>query len=367
MALVHGEEATSQADDMVGGFTLLYHHVFSYMKPMALKCAVDLGIPDAIHRRGGAASLSDIAADAGVHAARLPQLRGLMKLLTTSGMFGANAAAADCDGEPLYTLTAASRLLVGPRGLRDIVRFQAGPVAIAPFFDMPAWLKASPEPAAASGAPQSLFELTHGRSRWDPANADDSAMHDAARAESRVLTDALLNNHGDIFHGLTSLVDVGGGHGSLAMAIAARFPGIKCTVMDLPHVVADAPVVADGNVQFVAGNMFESIPPADAVLLKYVLHCWSDHDCVRILRHCKDAIPARDDGGKVIATMMVLGSGLRGRNLAETEEMYSLFATCINGVGREEHEWKKIFHDAGFSDYRITPLMGPISVIEVFP
>jgi hypothetical protein len=60
---------------------------------------------------------------------------------------------------------------------------------------------------------------------------------------------------------------------------------------------------------------------------------------------------------------MVLGSGpRRDKNVAETEEMHS---TCISGVGREEHEWKKIF--AGFSDYKITPVMGPISVIEVYP
>jgi acetylserotonin O-methyltransferase, plant len=50
---------------MVGAFSLLYHHLFSYMKRMALMCAVDLGIPYAIHRRGGAATLADIAADTG--------------------------------------------------------------------------------------------------------------------------------------------------------------------------------------------------------------------------------------------------------------------------------------------------------------
>jgi hypothetical protein len=65
---------------------------------------------------------------------------------------------------------------------------------------------------------------------------------------------------------------------------------------------------------------------------------------------------------------MVLGSGpRRDTNVAETEEMHSLFLTCISGVGREEREWKKIFLDAGFSDYKITPVMGPISVIEVYP
>lgn len=46
--------------------------------------------------------------------------------------------------------------------------------------------------------------------------------------------------------------------------------------------------------------MFESIPHADAVLLKFILHDWSDKDCVRILKMCREAIPSREEGGKVI-------------------------------------------------------------------
>uniref|UniRef100_A0A0E0MG32 O-methyltransferase domain-containing protein n=1 Tax=Oryza punctata TaxID=4537 RepID=A0A0E0MG32_ORYPU len=263
---------------MVGAFALLYHHVFSYIKPMALKCAVELGIPDAIHRRGGAATLTDIAADTGVHASRLTDLRCLMKLLTTSGMFGA-AAATDAGGEPattVYTLTAASGLVVGPRGLSTVVRFAAGPVAVSPFFDMHAWLRAAPPtPGQALAAPppaaRSLFELAHGRSRWDVANADNDTMNAHSFVESQLLIEAVLRDHGDVFRGLGSLVDVGGGHGAVAKAIATAFPDIKCTVMDLPHVVADAPVSDDGNLHLVAGDMFQSIPPADAVLLKALL------------------------------------------------------------------------------------------------
>jgi hypothetical protein len=79
---------------------------------------------------------------------------------------------------------------------------------------------------------------------------------------------------------LTSLVDVGGGHGAAAIAIANAFPHIKCTVLDLKQVIDKVPpAAATGTdriinstaataVQFVAGDMFESIPPADAVLLR---------------------------------------------------------------------------------------------------
>ena len=40
--------------------------------------------------------------------------------------------------------------------------------------------------------------------------------------------------------------------------------------------------------------------------------------------------------------------------------------TCNEGKEREEREWKKIFEDAGFTSYKITPL-GLRSLIEVFP
>ena len=65
---------------------------------------------------------------------------------------------------------------------------------------------------------------------------------------------------------LWEMVDVAGGVGGAAATIAVAFPSLKCTVLDLPHVVAKAPSVR--NVKFVAGDMFESIPPANAIFLK---------------------------------------------------------------------------------------------------
>jgi hypothetical protein len=35
----------------------LWHHTFGYVKSMALKAALDLGIPDAVHQHGGSATL----------------------------------------------------------------------------------------------------------------------------------------------------------------------------------------------------------------------------------------------------------------------------------------------------------------------
>lgn len=63
-------------------------------------------------------------------------------------------------------------------------------------------------------------------------------FHDAMDADSSLIMHAVLKDHPAIFQGLTSLVDVGGGRGTAAAAIAMACPDIKCTVLDLPHVVA---------------------------------------------------------------------------------------------------------------------------------
>jgi len=39
----------------------------------------------------------------------------------------------------------------------------------------------------------------------------------------------------------------------------------------------------------------------------------------------------------------------------------------VNGVERDEQEWKKIIFEAGFSDYKIIPVLGVRSIIEVYP
>lgn len=86
-------------------------------------------------------------------------------------------------------------------------------------------------------------------------------------SDSRLVATALLESESKrVFEGLGSLVDVGGGTGTMAMAIAAEFPELECTVFDLPHVVAG--LNGTKNVKYVAGDMFKEIPPADAYLLK---------------------------------------------------------------------------------------------------
>uniref|UniRef100_A0A0A9ACM2 O-methyltransferase C-terminal domain-containing protein n=1 Tax=Arundo donax TaxID=35708 RepID=A0A0A9ACM2_ARUDO len=119
-------------------------------------------------------------------------------------------------------------------------------------------------------------------------------------------------------------------------------------------------------VEFVAGDMMEFIPPADVVLLKFVLHNWSDEDCVKILKRSREAISTREPKGKVIIIDAVLGS--QSKKTLEAQLLLDLCMMVVTtGKQREEENWHRIFLDAGFTRYKISPLIGSRSLIEVYP
>ncbi|KAL6626530.1 hypothetical protein ACP70R_030256 [Stipagrostis hirtigluma subsp. patula] len=341
----------------------LWQSTFAYVKSMALKCALDLGIADAIHHHGGAATLPQIAAEVTVHPSKLPGLCRLMRVLTATGVFSAQPPAGGASGtgeQPLYALTPASRLLVGAQSQVAITAMTLHPALVSSFFELGRWFQRDlPDPC--------IFELKNGHTFWELGSHDATFnLDDGMVSDSGFIMDIAVKECGEIFQGISSLVDVGGGLGSAAQAISKAFPHVRCSVLDLDHVVAKAPP-NDTRVKYIAGDMFQSVPPANAVLLKWVLHDWGDEECVRILKNCKRAIPPRDAGGKVIIIDMVVGVGPSDSKHREMQAVFDLYMIFLNGTERNEQEWSKIFSEAGFSDYKITPVLGVRSIIEVYP
>ncbi|XP_066335686.1 5-pentadecatrienyl resorcinol O-methyltransferase-like [Miscanthus floridulus] len=305
-------------------------------------------------------------AEAGINPCKLRDLRRIMRVLTLSGIFSVKQA--------VYKLTTASRLLVRDESLttsQQLSPFLYPQLILTPCRESPvsrgihAWFRQDqPQPAGPS-----LFALAHSgmTTIWERAERDATAFpFDAAMAsDTAFLMPIVLKDCGEVFHGLTSLVDVAGGLGGAAATIKAAFPDMKCTVLDLPQVVTKAPT--DNDVQYVAGDIFQSIPPANAVFLKWILHDWNDDECVKILKNCKQAIPPRDAGGKIIIIDMVVGSEPSDIKHVETQVLHDMMMMVMNGVERDEQEWKKIFFEAGFKDYKIVPLLGVRSIIELYP
>ena len=100
------------------------------------------------------------------------------------------------------------------------------------------------------------------------------------------------------------------------------------------------------------------------------MHDWSDEECVQILRKCKEAIPSKEKGGKVIIIDILLKSQQKGDDDHEAIETQLLFdmlmMVLLKGRERNEKDWAKLFFEAGFNDYKITAALGLRSIIEVY-
>ena len=70
---------------------------------------------------------------------------------------------------------------------------------------------------------------------------------------------------GEIFDGVGCLVDVGGGNGTCLSILVKACPWIKGINFDLPHVVSVSKEYE--GIQHVGGNMFDSVPKADAAFI----------------------------------------------------------------------------------------------------
>ena len=251
-----------KAPELLQAQTHLYKHVFSYMHSMSLKCAVQLNIPDVIHKHGKPITLPELATSLNVCPTKRTSLYRLMRILVQSGFFATTKiASGQEDGELGYILTPPSNLLVkdNPNCLSPFVMSMLDPNIVFPSHQLADCFR---------GNENCPFEKAHGMTVWDHSiqNPEIYNLFNEAMACDSQMTNLAIRDVKYVFEGIGSIVDVGGGTGSLARFISEAFPEMKCVVLDLPSAVANSK--GTNNLEFVGGDMFQYIPSADAVILK---------------------------------------------------------------------------------------------------
>ncbi|KAG4959854.1 hypothetical protein JHK87_036490 [Glycine soja] len=346
----------------------LYKHVYNFVSSMALKSAMELGIADVIHSHGKPMTISELSSALKLHPSKVSVLQRFLRLLTHNGFFAKTILPSkngvEGGEEIAYALTPPSKLLIRNKSicLAPIVKGALHSSSLDMWHSSKKWFSEDKE--------LTLYESATGESFWDFLNktteSDTLGMfQDAMAADSKVFKLA-LEECKHVFEGLGSLVDVGGGTGVVTRLISETFPHLKCTVFDQPQVVAN--LTGNENLNFVGGDMFKSIPSADAVLLKWVLHDWNDELSVKILKNCKEAISGKGKEGKVIIIDIAIDEVGDDREMTELKLDYDLvMLTMFNGKEREKKEWEKLIYEAGFSNYKIIPICGFKSLIEVYP
>nr|UOO01098.1 O-methyltransferase [Eucalyptus croajingolensis] len=345
-------------DETLRGQAQAMKHMYAFADSMALKCAVELRIPDIIHSEGaGPVTLAQIASRIPSPSPEMAYLASIMRLLVCKNVF----SAVRNGGETLYGLTPTSRWLLqggGHLSLAPAVLLVSHPAMMSPWHNLSDCIK--------DGGGSTAFQMAHGRGLWDLATENpefNRTFREGMACLNKLMMKAIVDAYKDGFERVGSMVDVGGGTGDAVSEIVRLYPHIKGINFDRPHVIAEAP--AHGGVSHVGGDMFEAIPSADAVFMKWVLHNWNDEDCVRILKNCKKALPKKN--GVVIIADVVLqpdGDGLFEEAQVGLDLM---MITATRGKERSEPEWKKILEEGGFPRYNIIQTSCMLSIIEAFP
>jgi flavonol 3-O-methyltransferase/caffeic acid 3-O-methyltransferase len=187
-------------------------------------------------------------------------------------------------------------------------------------------------------------------------------FNEAMKQHSVILTEKLLELYTG-FDGVRTLVDVGGGLGSTIHAITSRYPTIHGINFDLPHVISEAPAYPGVHVQHVGGDMFEEVPSGDAILMKWILNCWGDHHCARLLKNCYDALPLH---GKLISVECILPVNPDATNSAQglIGVDVCLLAYSPDGKERYEREFVELAKGAGFTSVKSTYIYANFWAIE---
>ncbi|MFS8027838.1 putative O-methyltransferase domain, plant methyltransferase dimerization [Helianthus anomalus] len=284
----------------------ILNYAYSFVRSMSLKCAIELEIPGIIHRHGVLMSLSELVDAFPINKERSQYVYRLIRILVHAGFFSIQS---------LPTIKGVDREEREGYSLTPVSRLllKEEPLNITPLF---------------------LVFL-------------DPIMLDPWQNMSK-----WLRNENDINPFQTT-------HGKMAYELAVEDPKLYQSINE--------GMASDGRVWIVGGDMFETIPKAQAVLFKWVLHNWSDEECVEILKRCKEAIPTKENGGKVIIIEIVLKDEELGNKTLETQLFYMFEFTTAKGRQRSEKDWATLFHDGCFSGYKIYPVLGIKSVIEVYP
>ena len=155
-----------------------------------------------------------------------------------------------------------------------------------------------------------------------------------------------------------TVCDVGGGQGILLKTILSANPLLRGILYDQENVVKEH-VLADlaERVEIQAGNFFERVPAADVLLMKNVLHDWSDEKCQVILRQCRQAM---QQSTRLLIVEMVIAS--------PTDLMGAFYdlhmQVLLDGRERTEAEFSLLLQKEGLQLNRIIPTKSPMKIIE---
>src|SRR6266536_3603779 len=236
-----------------------------------------------------------------------------------------------------------------PASVKKLVEALGGP-----------WYRAWAEllEAVKTGEPQA--RKVFGMEWWDYLNANPKELEDfgeAMKSNSLNSLRGVLENCD--FKGVGKIADIGGGFGHLAVALLEKYPTLQAAVMDVPDLIPVAqerfPVkdrAVANRLEYVAGDMFDSVPPANVYIMKHIIHDWEDEKCIQLLENCRRSM--QGDGRVICVDSVLSPMGNVAGTPAKLLDINML--VFIAGRERTEDQWSHLYRTAGFEIRSVTPI-----------
>jgi hypothetical protein len=150
------------------------------------------------------------------------------------------------------------------------------------------------------------------------------------------------------------MVDIGGGNGVMIHTILDNTPNSAGIIFDEANVIEKTVQMIPDRLKercsVAVGSFFDNIPEgADLYMMKWIIHDWSDDECVQILKNCYNAMPK---GAKLLIIDAVIPDNSYNQpHMAKLLDIVMM--ACLTGRERSLQEFKMIIEKAGLQFNRL--------------
>ena len=174
------------------------------------------------------------------------------------------------------------------------------------------------------------------------------------------------------------VADLGGGGGSLLLAVLARYPHLRGMLVDLePSIEAARPRITTeptaARIQLIVSDLMQSVPPgADIYMIKHVLHGRRDPEAITMLKNIHAAMSPTS---KLLIIEFILPPLVSHADPALAGHLMSdlNMLAVTGGKERSERQWKQLLEAASFTLTAVHqvagdhPMVANIGIVEATP
>jgi hypothetical protein len=247
-----------------------------------------------------------------------------------------------------------------PQTLRGISLLEESPEHYAIWKHLPDMIIDGKQDAFIREYGQKIFEYADRNPQY--AKVFNQAMNSYSRIQTAFVSEAL---DGYDFSNIHHICDVGGGQGHLLCNLLQKYPHLKGSILELGSVTRNKDLLwaskmgLDERCTYVIGDMFNEVPPADAYIMKMILHDWSDNECVKILSNIHRSSP---NEGKVFIVEHLIPVP----EIPHFSKFFDIHMMCVaSGRERTIEEYTILLERSGWKHANtFHPRSGLMGVIE---